>query len=397
MAALGAGARQPHAQSRRSLVVDRRPPARSARRRPGGRPTAARRRRRRDCRPDDAIECRSVRRCSASSADPGATQALVSALRAADGPALTCIVRGLELLGTRSALRGAAAVLGERDTPACKAALCRLKAFLRVAPGAELAAAFESGDSDAQGRRRPRGPASAAAFGRGMDRARPVEHRPRRPLRRGRNGHEPRRPCGVARRDRARCRTRRALRSVPASAGAVRQRRRARSRAMRRFASPALRPQAVWALGHIGTVRAAEACIAGMKHDALARACGEAYCWITGADLARDGLARTEDCAGRRPRSKTTTSTRTWCRRRRRCGRCPTPTPSDEHWLTRRPAMDPTARHVRGAAASRSTRARRRGNGPHAAPARSGARTAGQDEGASTTSRRARSRRASAR
>jgi uncharacterized protein (TIGR02270 family) len=57
---------------------------------------------------------------------------------------------------------------------------------------------------------------------------------------------------------------------------------------------PALQSQAIWALGHIGTPRAAEACLAGMRHETLARACGEAYCWITGADLVRDRLERQE-------------------------------------------------------------------------------------------------------
>jgi uncharacterized protein (TIGR02270 family) len=54
---------------------------------------------------------------------------------------------------------------------------------------------------------------------------------------------------------------------------------------------PALQQASIHALGHIGTVRAAQACLAGMQHEPLARACGEAYCWITGADLVRDRLA----------------------------------------------------------------------------------------------------------
>ena len=57
---------------------------------------------------------------------------------------------------------------------------------------------------------------------------------------------------------------------------------------------PALQLPAIWALGHIGTARAAEACLAGMRHEHLARAAGEAYCWITGANLVRDGLTKAE-------------------------------------------------------------------------------------------------------
>jgi uncharacterized protein (TIGR02270 family) len=55
-----------------------------------------------------------------------------------------------------------------------------------------------------------------------------------------------------------------------------------------------LQQPAIWALGHIGTVRAADACVSGMQHEAIARACGEAYCWITGADLERDKLTAEE-------------------------------------------------------------------------------------------------------
>jgi uncharacterized protein (TIGR02270 family) len=54
---------------------------------------------------------------------------------------------------------------------------------------------------------------------------------------------------------------------------------------------PELQTSAVWALGHIGNVRAADACVSGMQHQSIARACGEAYCWITGADLERDTLS----------------------------------------------------------------------------------------------------------
>jgi uncharacterized protein (TIGR02270 family) len=60
---------------------------------------------------------------------------------------------------------------------------------------------------------------------------------------------------------------------------------------------PALQRQAIWALGHVGTARAIEYCIAGMRRDELSRAAGEAYCWITGADLVRDRLSAPEPAA----------------------------------------------------------------------------------------------------
>jgi uncharacterized protein (TIGR02270 family) len=57
---------------------------------------------------------------------------------------------------------------------------------------------------------------------------------------------------------------------------------------------PALQTQAIWALGHLGTPRAVEACLAGMKYENVARACGEAYSHITGVDLDRERLSVAE-------------------------------------------------------------------------------------------------------
>src|SRR5262249_15134501 len=57
---------------------------------------------------------------------------------------------------------------------------------------------------------------------------------------------------------------------------------------------PALQKPAIWALGQIGTARAVDVCVAGMQHEKLARASGEAYCWITGVELSRDGLTKQE-------------------------------------------------------------------------------------------------------
>ena len=55
-----------------------------------------------------------------------------------------------------------------------------------------------------------------------------------------------------------------------------------------------LRAAALFALGHVGTADAVEICLAHMTDPKSARAAGEAYCAITGAELDRDSLALVE-------------------------------------------------------------------------------------------------------
>jgi uncharacterized protein (TIGR02270 family) len=110
---------------------------------------------------------------------------------------------------------------------------------------------------------------------------------------------------------------------------------------------PELQSDAVWALGHIGTARAAEACLAGMRQEKLARACGEAYCWITGADLVRDRLERREALpevpafeeddleANLVPPPETL-----WP--------LPDPDAVQKHWLARSSAFTANVRHIHG-------------------------------------------------
>ena len=172
----------------------------------------------------------------------------------------------------------------ERGTPRLQAALCRLKTFLRSAPGPELAAAFESEDVDAR-----------------ADAARATACLPPKSVEewvsRGLASTDP-----VVRHAAAEAGTRRGIQAawrVATRQAAVLDADAApylRLLALLGSSSdhdivyaalrvPALQRQAVWALGHIGTVKAAETCLAGMKHEPLARECGEAYAWITGADL----------------------------------------------------------------------------------------------------------------
>jgi uncharacterized protein (TIGR02270 family) len=115
-----------------------------------------------------------------------------------------------------------------------------------------------------------------------------------------------------------------------------------------------LRPQAIWSLGHLGTARAAEVCIAGMNHEAVARECGEAYCWITGADLARDGLAKAETVP-EVPAFEDDDLDANLVPSPEELWPLPDAYAVQQHWLARRPDMHPTARHIRGVVASRAT------------------------------------------
>jgi uncharacterized protein (TIGR02270 family) len=224
--------------------------------------------------------------------DAAAIDALTSAMLTVEGDALRPIVRGLELSGSNQALRAAASALAGGG-PAHAAGLCRLKAFRRAAIGAELKAAISgeaprahadalasafypaSGQFDeailaglASSDDEVRGAAVTAGISRGMTAARDAALRLAR---------EPG-PIGGP------------FLKFVAIFGAVKD----HDLVFAALRVPAQQKDAIRALGHVGTARAAEACIAGMKHEPLARACAEAYCWITGADLTRDRLAKIE-------------------------------------------------------------------------------------------------------
>lgn len=226
------------------------------------------------------------------SAEPAAATVLAAAIQAADAPRLRALTRGIELQGSGPATRAAVDALIARGAEGA-GALCQIKAFRRVVAGAELAVAFDSGLPDAQvsamraaaglsephvqdwiaaGLTSPIPAVQVAAVEAGIGR-------------------------GVEGAWRTAVRQARAL--VPSAAPFL------RTIALLGNADdhelvyaalrvPVLQAPAIWALGHIGTSRAVDACIAGMQYEQLARACGEAYCWITGADLARDNLAAAE-------------------------------------------------------------------------------------------------------
>jgi uncharacterized protein (TIGR02270 family) len=58
---------------------------------------------------------------------------------------------------------------------------------------------------------------------------------------------------------------------------------------------PVARAKALWALGFVGTVSAAEACLTYMDDKKLAPLAGESFCAITGLDLVNERLAIDED------------------------------------------------------------------------------------------------------
>jgi len=229
----------------------------------------------------------------ASSAAPEATEAIAHSLRGAHGARLQALLRGLEVAGSKPALRAAAGVLAANG-PESAAALCRLKAFWRSVPGDELTTALQSGVPDVQAAAMRA--ASHAPLSRALETWIASSMRSDSPDVRY-AGVETGLCLGFPRAhdaaasfasqpgpDAGRYLKLMALLGRPGDHECV----------FTALRIPELQMPAIWALGHIGTARAADACVAGMQHEPLARACGEAYCWITGADLGRDGLAAEE-------------------------------------------------------------------------------------------------------
>ena len=225
----------------------------------------------------------------ASSTEPAALDALSAALKEAQGEKLRAMVRALELLGSDRALRAAASALTAAG-PDHAGALCRLKAFRRVAPGDELTVALKATTPDARidalraARLAPSAVASEWLTATLKDSVPAVRYAAVETGMCLRNSQAWETAVGLARKsnpDSAPYLNLIALFGSPEEHEIVYS-------ALR---TPGLQVPAIWALGHIGTARAADACLAGMKHEALARACGEAYAWMTGADLERDRLA----------------------------------------------------------------------------------------------------------
>jgi uncharacterized protein (TIGR02270 family) len=287
-----------------------------------------------------------------STTDHGAIEIVTAALKDAKGEKLSAMLRGLELLGSDQALRATASVLMSPE-PSFAAALCRLKAFRRVAPGDELTTAFTSKNPAAQvdAIRATRLVSSGAAD----EWVASALHSDDAAVRYAAV------ESGVSLRmahawDAA---TRFAGRRDPTAGpylnllgifGAAAE----HEVVFNALRIPGLQPAAIWALGHIGNVRAAEACIAGMQHEPLARACGEAYCWMTGADLVRDRLA-VEETPGDAPAFQDDDLDANLVPAPEALWPLPDPDAVRKHWLKHGSDWSATVRHVRGRPVSGDT------------------------------------------
>jgi uncharacterized protein (TIGR02270 family) len=221
-----------------------------------------------------------------------ASELLITALRAASGPRLRALMQGIapaELDGSFAPVARALAAQG----PEHAAALCRLKAFHRSRLGAEVGTAFDSGIASVQAET-----LRALALSGEDAQLRYVEV-----------GLESEHP-GV-RQAAIETGIRRRLERAWQCACDLAHRRSAESASLLRLLAllgspdeqqsvvealrePALRQVGVFALGYIGTPQAAEICLSAMRDPALARWAAEAYCAITGAELARDHLSAAE-------------------------------------------------------------------------------------------------------
>ncbi|HEY8509569.1 MAG TPA: TIGR02270 family protein [Steroidobacteraceae bacterium] len=223
---------------------------------------------------------------------PAARGLLASAVAEATGPQLSAMVRGIELADLDGSFAPVTNVLASKG-PEHSAALCRLKAFRRAKPTRELTEAFESKVPEFQiAALRAAACAPDDTFVRYIATALSSDNPEVR-----RTAIE----CGIRRRmpeawaaaislAHARNPEASSLLSLIALLGNADE----HQIVISCLREPALQKSGLFALGYIGTPEAVEICLAGMRDAKLARAAGEAYCAITGADLERDHLAAPE-------------------------------------------------------------------------------------------------------
>ena len=228
----------------------------------------------------------------ATAGAPNARALLAEMLRAAAGEKLMALIRGIEAAPLDGSFAPITKML-TRNGAEHAAALARLKAFRRAELGAELTAAFESNVAPLQAialRAARQLPAQYAAawVDAGLKHDDPAVR-----LAATLTGLRQRIPnawataLAAARKPRPEFAS---LLGPVAMLGGDAEYRLIYSA----LAEPPVRQAAIWALGNIGTHDAAAYCIAALKHPELAKAAGEAYCAITGADLARDRLTNPE-------------------------------------------------------------------------------------------------------
>jgi len=221
-----------------------------------------------------------------------AREALAATIREARGSELESIARGIETAVLDSSFAPITMVLAAGD-PDHSAALCRIKAFRRSPPGRELLVALESNVPRLQAEAlRALRVAADESLSRHLDRglrSDSAEVR-RAAIEAGlRRGFPAAWDAAVQLAERRDPECAHFLPSLAALGSPHEQ-----QLVISALREPALQRRGLFALGYIGTPEAAEICLAGMRDEKLARWAGEAYCAITGAELARDGLAAPE-------------------------------------------------------------------------------------------------------
>jgi uncharacterized protein (TIGR02270 family) len=228
----------------------------------------------------------------ATAAAPNARALLGQLLSASSGNKLRALMRGIEVAPLDGSFAPITKLLS-RHSPEHAAALADLKAFRRAELGAELTMAFESSSVDLQikalraARQLPTQYAAAWVdaglkhIDAGVNLA-AIETGIRQRIPNAWSAAIAR--LGKPRRESA------ALLSAVAMLGGDAE----HQLVFAALAEAPVRRAAIWALGNIGTRDAAAYCIAALKHPELARSAGEAYCAISGADLARDRLTMAE-------------------------------------------------------------------------------------------------------
>jgi len=221
-----------------------------------------------------------------------ARNALVAAVGEAQGPRLWSMVRGIEVARLDGTFAAVTAALSGRG-PEHGAALCRLKAFRRSAPGREVPQAFESNIPSLQIEAlRAARYASDGSFGKylaaGLRSADPTVRRVA--IECGVRNRAPEAWDVAVRLAHERNPEAAPLLPLLAMLGSSDQ----HQIVVSALREPALQQAGLYALGHIGTPEAVEICLSGMRDPKLARSAGEAYAAITGANLARDNLSAPE-------------------------------------------------------------------------------------------------------
>jgi uncharacterized protein (TIGR02270 family) len=217
---------------------------------------------------------------------------LADVIRKATGPQLWSMVRGIEVAALDASFAPVVAALSSGSMEHL-AALCRLKAFRRSAPGREVAAVFESGEPSLQvealrALRHVKDDSAVKYVATGLKSDSPAVRRAAI-------------ECGVRQRQATAWEAARKLLyernpeaapflsllaavgspgDIPLIFAALRE--------------PVLQRAGLAALGYVGNTEAVEICLAAMREPKLARSAGEAYCSITGANLQRDSLAAAE-------------------------------------------------------------------------------------------------------